>query len=381
MQIAILGSWSGRNKGDLAILRSELMQLKTRTQEELTVCIFTKDTRHLGEYLGDIIADEANKSKLNIKIFRGLTSYIGPKTLPILAKCNKVVIGGGGLFIDNRVFDISFSHLLNIFIITLLVKWLGKDLMIYAVGCSHLNSRAARWMTRFVVNNAKIVSVRDQLSKTVFSKCCDGEIVLGSDPSFLLEPKRTARAERIAELWPERKIILLSLHELMFIGRDVPEQQNALKQFLSQVHEFAERNGYFVLTYTNYTRQKFASKIAKLCGKSARTMLEGGNHLLPEEIIYLLSKVDFVVATQMHVAIFAYLAGVPFISLVYYDKVEEFNRRIGNENYLYLTEMIDSVKVANALSVAAGSQPIPRSAKVQRDSEKLAEMLNKFVWD
>ena len=379
--IALLGSFSGRNKGDLAVLRTELMQLKTRAREQLTVYIFTKDTRRLREYLSDIIADEANRSKLNIKIFRGLTSYIGPKTLPILAKCNKVIIGGGGLFFDNRLFDISFSHLLNIFIIALLLKWLGKDLMIYAVGCSHLNSRAARWMTRFVVNNAKIVSVRDRLSKMIFSECSDREIVLGSDPAFLLGPKKTARAEKIAESWPKGGKILLSLLELIFIRKDVPEPQNALKQFLVQVHEFAERNGYFVLTYTNYTSQKFASKIAKLCGKSARTMLEGENHLLPEEIVYLFSKVDFVITAQLHVGISSYLAGVPFVSLIYDDKVEEFNKRIGSQNYLSLTEMSDSVKVAKALSVVAGSRPIPRNAAVQTDSEKLAEMLNKFVWD
>jgi len=397
-RITILGSFSGRNKGDLAILRSELIQLKTRATASplrgkppggrLTVYIFTKDVPQIKEYLGDLVTDQKDKKKsfdpaqdgMNIKILRGFTSYIGPKTLPILAKSNKVIIGGGGIFFDTRLFDISFNHLLDLFIITLWLKLLGKQVMIFAVGCSHLNSRLARWMTKVVLNNAKIVSARDELSRRIFSECTDKEIVLGRGPAFLLEPKKTVRAEKIVQSWPAGKKILLSLSELMFIKKNVADPQNTLRQFLNHVSEFAEQNGYTILTYTNYTNQSFASKIAKLCGKPAQTMLKGDNHLLPEELIYLFSKFDFVIAAQMHVAIFAYLAGSALMNLIYDDKVEEFNKLIGNRNYLYLAEMDDGPKVAKILSITAAGEAIPRKASVRTGSEKLVELLNEFVW-
>ncbi len=378
--ICVLGSFSGRNKGDLAILRSQLVQLQRRARDELAVYIFTKDPGWMREYLRDLIAGGLGERKVHIRILRSLTAYIGPKTFPVLARCNKIIIGGGGLFFGQRLFDISFSHLLNLFIITLWLKLLGKEVMVYAVGCSHLDSKLACWMTKIVLNNAKMVSVRDELSKRILSECADKEIMLGGDPSFLLKPKKTARVERIVELWPQGKKILLSLHEYIFIRKKLPEHENVLKQFLVQVYEFAEHNGYSVLTYTNYTNQKFASKIAKLCGKSARTMLKGENHLLPEELIYLLSRVDFVVATQMHVGISAYLAEVPFISLVYDDKVEEFNKRIGNRNYLYLAEMGNNLKVADALTRAGGGEAIARDQLIQMESERLVELLTDFIW-
>ncbi|RKY24636.1 MAG: hypothetical protein DRP62_03300, partial [Planctomycetota bacterium] len=117
-----------------------------------------------------------------------------------------------------------------------------------------------------------------------------------------------------------------------------------------------------------------------LCGKSTRTMLEGENHLLPEELIYLFSKFDFIIATQMHAGIFAYLAGVPLINLIYDDKVQEFNKRIGNQNYLYLAEIGDSQKVSEALSKAANGKAISWDASVRADSEKLVKLLNELVW-
>ena len=39
-RICILGSFSGRNKGDLAILRSQLIQLQKGAVDELTIYIF-----------------------------------------------------------------------------------------------------------------------------------------------------------------------------------------------------------------------------------------------------------------------------------------------------------------------------------------------------
>jgi polysaccharide pyruvyl transferase WcaK-like protein len=394
-RITILGSFSGRNKGDLAILRSELIQLKTRAEKEhlkdkplrdkplrgkLTVYIFTKDVSQIREYLSDLITDVKNNKGISIKILRGFTSYIGPKTLPVLAKSDKVVIGGGGIFFDTRLFNITFNHLLNLFIVTLWLKLLGKQVMIFAVGCSNLNSRLARWMTKVVLNNAEIVSARDELSKRIFSECADKEIILGAEPAFLLEPKRTERAEKIVQSWPSGRKILLCLSELMFIKKSVADPQNTLMQFLNHVSEFAKQNGYTILTYTNYTNQSFASKTAKLCGESARTMLEGDNHLLPEELIYLFSKFDFVITAQMHVAIFAYIAGVALMNLIYDDKVEEFNKLVGNQNYLYLAEMDDGPKVAKTLSITAAGEAMPRKASVQAGSEKLVELLNEFVW-
>lgn len=377
-RVTIFGSFSGRNKGDLALLRSELIQLQKESKQELIVYIFTKDPAQLRENLSDIIASK--KSKINIKILRSFTSYIGFKTLPTLIKSDKVIIGGGGLFFDNRILDISFNHLPNLLIITLWLKLLGKEMMIYAVGCSHLNSRLARWMTKVIINNAKIVSVRDELSKRILSEFTTKEIVIGADPAFLLEPKKTARAERIAKSWPEGKKILLSLHQFMFMKKEITDQEALLKQFLSQVCRFAEQNSYSILTYTNYTDQKFALKIARLCGKLGKTMLQGENHLLPEEIIYLFSKVDFVIATQMHVGIFACLAKVPLMSVVYDNKVEQFNKRIGNQNYLHIPEIGDNLKVAKVLSAVAASKAISWQPLLQINIQKLVKLLNEFVW-
>ena len=377
--IAILGSFSGRNKGDLAILRSQLIQLKRRAREKLTVYIFTKDIARMREYLSDIITDETDTSKVNIKILRSLTVCIGLGTLPVLAICDKVIVGGGGLFFDTKLFDIFVSQLLNLFIITLLLKLLGKNFMIYAAGCSNLNSKASRYMAKVVLNNAKVITARDELSRNTFRRWARGEVVLGADSAFSLEPLESKRVNTIAQSWPKGKKILLSLHKFMFVVKDLTDRKNVLKQFLTQVGEFANQNGYEVLTYTNHTNQRFALEISELCGKVTRPVLPSENHLLPEELIYLFSKVDFVIATQMHACMFAYLANVPFVSIMYAEKVEEFNRLVGNSNVLQPADMGNQQKVKQCLVTAAAGESLRPNQAINAKVEKIFGLLMNFI--
>ena len=380
-RIVIFGSFTGRNKGDLAILRSELIQLKKNAQKKVIIYIFSKEAERLHQYISDIILDEKNENNFETKIFGSFTSYIGLRTLPILVKSDKVIIGGGGLFFDDRLFDISFNHLLNIFILSFFIRLLRKDTMIYAVGCAKFKSRIGRWMMKFILNSVEVVSVRHKLSRKVVSECTDKDIELGCDPAFLLEPKKTKRVDKIINSFPKGKIILLAVHKYIFLKEKLPDREDVLKKFVGQVSWFASQKGYSILTYSNYTNQEFAKKIAKYCGEPAKTMLSTSNHLLPEELIYLISKVDFVIASQMHVGIFSYLASVPFINLIYHEKVEQFNLYVGNENYLYLSQMTDNQKVSDALSKAAAGKPVSQKPEVKIRSEKLSKLLNDFVWN
>jgi glycosyltransferase involved in cell wall biosynthesis len=67
-RISILGSFSERNNGDLAILRSELTELKRYAREKMTAYIFTKDVTRITEYLGDIITDSKEKIELKYRL-------------------------------------------------------------------------------------------------------------------------------------------------------------------------------------------------------------------------------------------------------------------------------------------------------------------------
>lgn len=359
-------------------MRAELIQLEKRTRGKLNVYVFTKDPARIREYLSDIICDTDTR-KLNVKILKSFTSCIGIKTIPVLAMCDKVVIGGGGLFFSGKPLDISVSQLLNLFIITLLLKLLGKDSMIYAAGCSNLNSKVSRYKAKVVLNNAKFITARDELTMRTFRELSKRQIIRGADPAFLLEPLKSERVDRIIESWPQGRKILLCLHELIFVVKHADDEENVLKRFLAQVVEFARHNSCTLLTYTNHTDQKYAFEIAELCGRTARPALPGENHLLPEELIYLFSKVDFVIASQMHSCMFAYLARVPFVSLVYADKVDEFNKLVGNQNVLQVDQMWDGVKIGQLLDKAMAAGPLNLSQDVIAKAKMLCDILVDFI--
>jgi len=380
-RIAILGSFSGRNKGDLAILRAELLQIKKRAKEPLLIYIFTKDTKQIRQYLSDVTEDQNNGRKLDIVICRAFTTCLGPKTLPVLAKCDKIIIGGGGLFFDKKLFNISISQLLNLFILTPILRMLHKDYMIFAAGCSDLNSETSRRMTGVVLNGAGLVTVRDELSRSILRDCTDKQILLGADPAFLLKPRETDAAKKIVRSWPAGPKILLSMHRQLFVVRKAPAGKDALKRFLTIIGGFADRNGWHVLTCTNHTDQSLAAEIAEFCGRNAAPALKGDNHLLPEELIYLFSAADFVIASRMHACMFAYLAGVPFLSIPYAQKADEFNRLVGNGNILHIQDMTDREKVERSLRTVADAEPLPQNETITKRAMSLFDVLMDFIYD
>ena len=185
---------------------------------------------------------------------------------------------------------------------------------------------------------------------------------------------------RISASLPQGRKILLSLNRRTLTRNRVALNNTVVKRFAKQVREFAELNGYDLFTYTNNTDQSFARHLAGLCGRGTQTLLQGENHLLPEELVFLFSRFNFVIASQMHAGVFAYLAGVRVLSLIYDDKVREFAKRIGNRNCLDMTQLADSKKVAEALIRASTSRRMVQRASVHEGSEKLLDMLNELIW-
>ncbi len=375
-RVAILGSFSGRNKGDLAILRAQLLNLLKGINEPLAIYIFTKDPQFLRQYLEDI---PENSHGTQVHIVKSLTSYIGLKTLTILTRCDKIIIGGGGLFFDFGLLNPMFSHLFNLFILSYIFRLLGRKIMVFAVGASNLRSKASRFMTRSVLKSASVISVRDQLTADILGNLTNKQIVLGADPVFLMTPKQTKRTEQIIKSWPRGKRILLCLHRLIFINDNAGNREHLLQLFVSEVRGFAENKNYNLLTYTNSTNQRFARYIAELCDNSAMPALSGENHLLPEEIIALLSNVNLVIASQMHLCIFAYIAGVPFLSIPYTEKVDQFNKMTENTNYLRLTEMADKAKVVEILERTISTGPCPHKNDISKKANTLIELLLQFI--
>jgi len=234
-------------------------------------------------------------------------------------------------------------------------------------------------MARSVLKKAKVVTVRDQLSYDMLNKCASMEMPIGADPALMLKPMKTERADAVMQSWPSSKKILLCLHKFLFVATEVADSEDALKKFIDCLSDYAFENGYTVLTYTNHTNQGLAQKLAESGAENVIPALASENHLLPEEIIYLFGNVDLVVASPMHACMFAYLAGVPFVSIPYAEKVEEFNHLVGNKNVLAVKEIANGQKVQECLEDAVAAGPLAVDEELLKRASGLFDVLMDFI--
>ena len=277
--------------------------------------------------------------KKNVYFFKGITSYIGFKSFKYLNRSDIIVIGGGGLFFDRKIFNPFFNHIINLFFIVLINNLLyKKKVYLFSVGASHLNSKISLFLTKYILNSSNIITVRDNLTREIFSKLTNKKISVFYDPAFLLKPKMNMEIDNLINKMGEKKI-LISVNSFILYKK---------KKFLIDLINTLDKK-YSIFLYENRSFQNNALNFYNLNKKylnSNNIYLLGENiYYSPEEIIYLLSKFNFIISAPMHSSIFAYNVNQKLYVYEYDFKVREFNNIIKNKNILNSSGLIDNYNI------------------------------------
>lgn len=103
----------------------------------------------------------------------------------------------------------------------------------------------------------------------------------------------------------------------------------------------------------------------------ARVAVDSGFHT-PEELIGILGRMDLVVATRMHAAILALVAGTPAFPIAYEFKTAELFRRLGLEEWVEDYGALDGDRAAGRIREYLGAIPRLRGPLFDRvDRERL----------
>jgi len=371
IKISLLGSYSGNNKGDLAIVQAIVSNLIHKLPG-IEIHIPSKNPSQPERFL---------PKQDNILVYRTITAYLGPQSLKRLRRADCLVYGGGGLFFDRKLYSPFYSHLLNLFTVTLLNKLLfKKPIYLFSVGVSKLDNRLARFMTKFILANASHISVRDERSQRVFSELTDKKIHLRYDPALLLKPKSDQEVDQFVQQFTREKTLLICLNQtakkytselVTLIERFAKDHnvilyQNNRKQTIANYlwGELEDHRNIYKINFRNpksetlNPKQILNSNVQNPKRLPAEALAKAGfghlsfgnlclfrisdlalricrrkhlNKLSPGEIIYLFSKADYIMSFPMHGGIFAYLTGKPTALINYDPKVRELGKIIGNE--------------------------------------------------
>ena len=306
-KILIAGAIGVGNIGDEAILAGTLNLLKTNT----------------GIGRDQIVVFSLNPNEtIN---FHGVEAK--RRNLLDLLTSSEVIIGGGELFQNLGNMAIKYSFL------SLITKIFRKHLSFHAIGVSSDLGRLGKILTRFSMNIADCISVRDPKSKRQLLQLgVNKPITLIVDPSFSMKSISKEASRSLLEkegIRIDSKKIRIALVSQYFENKKLNDEiYGFLLDFLKDA---LVKNPDLQIVFVPFNKHLlipidsdiiYGKWLERKLGTDQFMVLK--NNYTPQQMMGILGLMDIVLSTRLHPIIFATKKNVPAIGIGVFEKTISF---------------------------------------------------------
>ncbi|RJQ26838.1 glycosyltransferase [Candidatus Parcubacteria bacterium] len=342
--ILIAGYYGFKNTGDEAILATMILDLRALLPE-VHIIVVSGDPQDTEKSHG-VSAVSWNEMQ---------------RIIIAMTMCDLVIMGGGGLFHDywgldpTTVFTPHHSGIAFYSSIALLASILDKPLMLYAVGVGPLFSEMGKFYTRAIVEQACLVSVRDEESLEQLQSLGipSEQIQVTADPAFGLQPA-VMDSEILGAGIQDGPILGIALRNWdVGVLPDYWEGQvaGAIDAFLD-LHKGSA-------TFIPFQDQGeillddfgISERIQHRLRNVERTCILQGIYS-PAEKAGMMAQCDLILGMRLHALIFSISNGIPVVGMAYDPKVRNVMTKAGIEKYAINLEEVTSYSLAILLEQA-----------------------------
>lgn len=344
----LIGNYGATNLGDEAILDNIL-----KAHPEINFTVFshnpTKTTRH---------HPQINSTYPLPFGLRSLLRGNFQKSFQALKTSDFVIIGGGGLFTDEKIKAI------------LLWSWhffwaslYRKPVFFYANSIGPLNSKIGRYITKKVLRKADFITVRDEASATILRNFGVTNFEVTADPAFLHQvPQPLVRKKQVA----------ISL-------RNWIKYENQYLSAIKKTIQELEKQGYQILLISMQNLQDDDRRIFSLISSEKSLTIAPCDFT---ELIAILQKCEFTIGMRLHFLIASALANTPFLTLSYSQKTDSLAKSLAMEEFaLPLAEISAQTLETNIEKMRAQKTQISTKITEKVAEEKIKAKKNKTVFD
>ena len=261
-------------------------------------------------------------------------------------------IGGGGIV--NRINVYSGRQRLRLldmkgkylFIAAALARLSGARTHFYAVGVNSFPDAGVKFLARWTLRYATVVSVRDVMSlETLRALGLGREVVLVQDPALSLQPAPAPEAERLLSRWGAPAVRRPRACINFRYVREVHVSNEAKVDLVASLVGHLIDRGFQVvfLAASQHPTERFEDDLhfgravgARLGATELFTVIE--EYSEPALTMAVLCRMDVCVLERLHAVILATVAGVPVYVISYDDKVTEFVKLAGRESQMMALE-------------------------------------------
>jgi len=309
--LLISGYYGFGNIGDEAILDTMLKRIQSAVPEAQITVLSANPERTQSLY-----GINAVKRAHPLKVFSAVL------------KCDTLISGGGSL-IQDVTGRLSIHYYL---MILLMASLLRKRVMVYSQGIGPIQKPLNRFLTKWILNRADVITVREENSKTdlIQMGIRPERLFVTADPVIDMKCPGKALGEDILreaglDLQAPLKRIAFALRSKDF--RDQP----SYSALCGVVESLLEQQCAVILLPFHFSEDlEVIQRLKEKFGGRVQTLME--RHSI-QEILSVIHTMDLLVGVRLHALIFSAVAGTPLIALSYDPKIDYFMKAIGQSTF------------------------------------------------
>lgn len=336
-KVVLCGHYGSTNIGDEAIGLSMVDSIhKKHPEAEIVMLSYDKERteKFYGKYRPDIKIRSKYLLPLGIRsLLRGVFKGELWQTLKEIRTCDRFVMGGGGLFTDEKLFAVILwgLHARTVYKYKKPVYMIGQSV-------GPLKTGIGKWIVKKVFSNAKCINLRDEESKILLEKLkVKNEIIVSCDPVFGLNfDKKISENHALEQV--NKKVEQEGLKGF-FVITIRPWKKNFERlyiKFIQQVLKIREEYKLLpVFIPFQLIRENDRSILNKIIEQKMQLQqivkLEFNENI--EEILGLISKAKLTFGVRLHSLLFSMLVSVPFYAFSYSPKIDNILKMLKLENF------------------------------------------------
>jgi len=337
--ITILGSYSGRNAGDAAIL-FQIAEDFAREAPESLLLVPTTHTRFIQSHF-----DPDRVRAIRVMPWDLSVRALGWPLVRCIKRSHLVLITDGILF-DIHLYNPLFNFMPAIGLAAFLCRRWGIPLVGYNVGAGPFTTPSGRRLARYICQSCDHIYAREEDTKRLLLDIGTPEdkLTVTADSVFALKGTAADVGARVlSELAPEWEGPWVGLNVTSYLGtwlRVGLDRPTIIKKLAAAADNLLQRLPVRLAVVTTQIMDiAFAKEMMEAMTCKDRTVLVTNERLNPRELLSVLSVLELFFGMRLHSLILATAAGTVGIGIVYAPKVRSFMDLMGLKDYCI--ELVD----------------------------------------
>lgn len=333
-RFTLLGSNSGRNVGDAAILASILDVLT----QEMPDAEFFVPTTHT-TFIKTHYEKKYNVKAVNIMPWTLSLRFLGLPTFRCIAKSDAALICDGIIF-GKKLWNPAFNWLITLIFVVPWARLMGCKMVCYSTGIGPFPCKWSRRFARWVVQGCDIVIMRENDSK----KLCEDlgvtrQIHVTGDAAFLNQvssPERGSEILKTEGVNTSKPLLGININSYFDAWLAKDEKFGSTEKFITTMADSiraANKKLGDVFEPLIFSTHPMDEAVAYDLARNLGAKVINNTTYLSHDMQAAMKRCELFLGMRFHSVVLASAVEVPVIGLIYMMKVRGFMRDLGCEEY------------------------------------------------